>query len=60
MTVKHSPKSFVRLLERGVRDVLKDKQASAADKLKAIEVGAKIAAIQHKISGGEGDDQFFN
>ncbi len=59
MTVKHNPKSFVRLLERGIRDVLKDKGANAADKLKAIEVGAKIAAIQHKISSGD-DDAFFN
>ncbi len=59
MTVKHNPKSFVRLLERGIRDVLKNKDVLPADKLKAIEVGAKIAAIQHKISSGD-DDAFFN
>jgi hypothetical protein len=60
MTKKRAADTFVRLLERGVRDVLKDKDTSAADKLKAIDVGAKIAAIQHKIAGGKDDESFFN
>ncbi len=59
MTKKASPLTFLKTLERGIRDVLKDKNASAPDKLKAIEVGAKVAAIQLKVSGGD-DDAFFN
>lgn len=56
MSNKRTPDSFVRLLENGVRNVLKSKDASASDKLKAIEVGAKIAAIQARMkAGGDGD-----
>lgn len=57
MSSKHTPQAFVRLLERGIRDVLKDKQAGPADRLKAIEIGAKVAALQLK--GGTGDGEKF-
>ena len=55
---KRTPQNFLRVLERGIRDVLKEKDTSAADRLKAIEVGAKVAAIQHKINTGD-EDAFF-
>lgn len=60
MTEKKTPESFIRLLERGIRDLLKSRDTPAADRLKAIEVGAKLAAIQHKIKGGGDDESFFN
>jgi hypothetical protein len=58
MTAKKKPDAFVRLLEAGVRDVLKNPAATPADRLKAIEVGAKLALIQHKVKAGD-DDAFF-
>lgn len=57
-TPKKTPEQFVRILENGIRAVLKDKQSSSADKLKAIEIGAKIAAVQFKMKGGD-EDAFF-
>lgn len=53
---------FFKLLEDGVRDVLKSPEASPADKLKAIDTGAKLLAIRHKIDtseGGDGSSSFF-
>ena len=40
---------FLPLLETGIRDILKDADADVKDKLKAIEIGAKLAAIRHNI-----------
>jgi hypothetical protein len=54
---------FLEELERGVREVLNSKDGvSTADKLKAIECGAKLLMIRHRIAGaGEGEDgKFFN
>lgn len=61
MTGKKEDK-FFKLLEDGVRAVLQDKDASPADKLKAIDAGAKLLAIRHKIEtseGGDGSTSFF-
>ena len=58
-TPKKTPEQFLRTLENGVRVLLKDKATTPADKLKAIEVGAKIAAIQLKKASGD-DESFFN
>lgn len=46
---------LVKKLEAAVTDVLNDKKASVADKLRAIDAGAKVLQIKHKISGG-GED----
>lgn len=54
MTVKELD-PLVATLEKAVRDVLKDSKASVADKLRAIDAGAKVLQIKHKISGG-GED----
>lgn len=59
MTAKQTPQKFLGQLKRGVQTVLSDKEATVGDKLKAIEVGAKLAAIEYKIKGGGDDDQFF-
>ena len=47
-------------LESAVRTVLKDKEARRSERLKAIEVGAKLLEIRHKINGGDtADGSFF-
>ena len=49
---------FLGILEGGVKAVLKDKDASAAERVAAITAGAKLLAIRHKISGAD-EDSFF-
>jgi hypothetical protein len=54
-------KRFLDELERGVREVLNSKDGvSTAERLKAIETGAKLLMIRHRIEGaGEGEDGKF-
>jgi hypothetical protein len=49
---------FMAVLEKGVRDVLGNRKASPTDKLAAVNAGAKLLAIKHKITGGD-EDSFF-
>ena len=58
MTAKRTPDSFLRLLENNVRTILKNKDATVQDRLKAVEIGSKLAAIQAKAKGGD-EDAFF-
>lgn len=54
---------FLAELERAVRDVLNSKDGvSTAEKLKAVEMGAKLLTIRYRIDGaGEGEDgKFFS
>jgi len=44
---------FLKLLEDGVRKVLKSKDARPSDRMAAIQAGAKLLAIRHKIGGGD-------
>lgn len=56
-------RNFLEELEKGVRDVLDAKDGvSTAERLKAIEAGAKLLMIRHRIEGsGEGEDgKFFS
>jgi hypothetical protein len=48
------------VLERAVRDVIADANTKPADKLKAIEIGAKLLSIRHKIEGGGDGGNFFS
>lgn len=50
---------FLRLLERGVREVMLDKQADRDHKLQAINAGAKLLAIRHKIDNHD-QSSFFS
>ncbi len=50
---------FLDDLEAAVRAILNNKKASKADHLSAIGQGIKIAAIRHKISGGDTEKGFF-
>lgn len=52
-----SPKDdFFTLLEKGVKDILKDKEATAAQKIQAITAGTKLLQVKHKITDPDGDD----
>lgn len=51
-------KAFMDVLEDGVRTVLKNRKASSAERVAAINVGAKLLAIKHRITGGD-EDNFF-
>lgn len=51
---------FLAILEQAVRDTLKDKDADPAVRLKAIEIGAKLLGIRHKIEGGGDAGSFFD
>lgn len=50
---------FLKELEAGVRKIIRSNKSSKADKLSAINAGVKIAAIRHKINGGNDDQGFF-
>lgn len=47
--------SFLNDLEEGVRSVLRS-DATPAEKLKAVEVGAKLAAIRHRLANDDSED----
>lgn len=47
------------VLEAAIRSVLKDKETKPSDRVKAIEAGAKLLAIRHKIEGGGDAGNFF-
>lgn len=60
MTAKKNPDDdFMKLLEDGIRAVLSDANAPSAEKLKAIDSGAKLLMIRHKIGGSDGDSPYF-
>ena len=44
---------FLGILEGGVKAVLRDASALAAERVAAITAGAKLLAIRHKISDGD-------
>ena len=50
---------FIELLEQGVTKVLKTKGAEPKDILDAVNAGAKLLLIKHKISGSGDDGSFF-
>ena len=50
---------FLAALEKGVLDIIKNKKSTKADKLSAINAGVRLAAIKHKVQGGDQDEGFF-
>lgn len=55
--------SLMKLLEKGVRDVLNSRDGvSTAERLKAIEVGSRLLMIKHRmdVSGESEDGKFFS
>jgi hypothetical protein len=49
---------FLRLLERNVKSVLLDDDATTENRLAAINAGAKLLAIRHKIEAGDSSGFF--
>jgi len=49
---------FLTLLENGVRDILRNRKSTKDHKLSAINAGAKLLAIRHKLNGGEEKSYF--
>jgi hypothetical protein len=59
---KATEDDFLKILKEGVQSVLKNPEASASEKVKAIEAGAEILKAEHKIGGkgaDGGDGNFF-
>ena len=54
MTVKKD--DFFALLEKGVKDILRDKDSSPAQKIQAITAGTKLLQVKHKVSDDPEDD----
>lgn len=44
---------FLGTLENGVKDVLKAKETTASERVAAVNAGAKLLMIRHKITGGD-------
>jgi hypothetical protein len=44
---------FMTTLENGVKSVLKNKKASASERMAAVNAGVKLLAIRHKIDGND-------
>jgi hypothetical protein len=44
---------FLSTLEKGVRTVLGNQKAEASEIVAAVNAGAKLLMIKHKISGGD-------
>jgi hypothetical protein len=51
--INDEDEEFLRLLEDGVKKVLKDKDAKPGLRLQAVQAGAKLLAIRHKILGND-------
>ena len=54
--------AFARQLEQNIAKILNDDDVSIDQRLKAVEAGAKLLLIRHRIQGaGEGEDgKFFS
>jgi hypothetical protein len=50
--------AFLKVLEKGVKDVLGNKDSQPSERIAAIAAGVKIAMVRFKISGGD-EKSFF-
>lgn len=60
---KTTDKALLDAMEKAVISVLEDKKSKAKEKLEAVNAGAKLMQIKHKISGdnvGDEPGNFFN
>jgi hypothetical protein len=58
MTQRKGNGRFLSNLEKAVEAVLNDDRASPADRVKAIEAGARLLAIKHKVGGSDEKSYF--
>lgn len=42
---------LITLLEKGIRSVLSNKEATSKEKMEAVNAGTRLLMIKHKISG---------
>ena len=47
-------------LDAQVHEILEDKNTKRPERLKAIDLGAKLVMIRHRIEGGGKEGSFFN
>lgn len=59
LDINASDEKFLKLLEKNVELVLKDRTAKPGERMQAIQAGAKLLAIRHKIGGGD-EGNFFD
>lgn len=59
LDVAPQDEEFLMLLETAVREVLKDKRATPAERIQAIGAGSRLLVIRHRIGGGE-EENFFS
>jgi hypothetical protein len=59
LEIDDKDEEFLSLLENGVREVLKAKRCTPAERLQAVNVGSRLLAIRHKIGGGD-EENFFS
>jgi hypothetical protein len=58
---KASDKKLLEAMEKGVIDVLENEKSTAKEKLEAVNVGAKLMQIKHKINDNPSEPgSFFN
>lgn len=51
---------FLDEMQAAVLRIVKNKKASKADQLSAINAGVKLAAIRHRVAGDIGEKSFFD
>ena len=49
---------FLKILEKGVRDVLGNEGSTAAERIAAVTAGAKLLMIRHRIAESD-ESEFF-
>lgn len=59
MSRKPKEPELVSVLKRAILELMNNKEATAAEKLKAIELGTKLAAIEAKIKDVDDGKSFF-
>lgn len=57
---RKTPTSLIADLEKAIREVLKDEEATLAEKIQAINAGTRLATARHKISGDDAEGSFFS
>jgi len=57
---KEDSSKTLDFLDEQVHEILADKNTKRPERLKAIDLGAKLVMIRHRIEGGGKEGSFFN
>jgi hypothetical protein len=60
MSVRKGNGRFLQNLEKAIEAILADDKANAQEKVKAIEAGARLLAIRHKIAVTPEEKSYFD